>query len=373
MAVANNWYQIHHPEQLDSPCLVIYPDRMHGNIHLLKDMVNNDIQRLRPHVKTHKTKEVTQAILSAGIRKFKCATISEAEMLGMCNVDDALLAYQPIGPKLERFIALIDRYPGTVFSCLVDNLESAQHISESAIQNNIIIPVYIDLNIGMNRTGVKPGESALQLYEDCVKLPGLNVLGLHAYDGHIAMRDLTDRTRMCNDGFAAVEQMKLTLVEKGYKEPEVIAGGSTTLSIHAKREGVECSPGTFIFWDKCYLDTVEEQQFLPAALVLTRIVSLPDETKLCLDLGHKSIASENSLENRVQFLNAPNLKAISHSEEHMVVEAGEGHSWKVGDILYGLPTHICPTCALYNYATTIVNGEIAETWNIIARDRKITI
>ncbi|HKB43962.1 MAG TPA: hypothetical protein VKC90_06225, partial [Chitinophagaceae bacterium] len=149
-------------------------------------------------------------------------------------------------------------------------------------------------------------------------------------------------------------------------------GGSPTFSIHCKRKKIECSPGTFIYWDKTYQDLCPEQIFLPAALVMTRVISLPDETKLCLDLGHKSVAAENELIRRVYFPDAPQLKAISQSEEHLVVDAGKDHSYKVGDLLFGIPFHICPTVALYEKAYTVENGKLAGEWKTIARDRKIT-
>ncbi len=116
-----------------------------------------------------------------------------------------------------------------------------------------------------------------------------------------------------------------------------------------------------------------EQNFLPAALVLTRVISIPAPQKLCLDLGHKSIAAENILDKRVFFLNAPELKFISQSEEHLVVEAATEHSYKVGDVLYGIPYHICPTVSLYERALVVENQSVKEEWKIIARDRKITI
>jgi D-serine deaminase-like pyridoxal phosphate-dependent protein len=103
------------------------------------------------------------------------------------------------------------------------------------------------------------------------------------------------------------------------------------------------------------------------------VISLPDETKLCLDLGHKSIAPENELSRRVFFLNAPQLKTVSQSEEHLVVEAGVGHSFKVGDVLYGMPLHICPTVALYERVFTVNKNKVKGEWKTIARDRKISI
>src|SRR6201992_2585989 len=144
--------------------------------------------------------------------------------------------------------------------------------------------------------------------------------------------------------------MQAELKKLGYPEPTIVAGGSPTFPIHAKRKHIECSPGTFIYWDEGYLGELSEQTCSTAALVVSRVISLPDETKICLDLGHKSIASEKELSKRVHFLNAPELVFVGHSEEHLVAEAGAGHDYKVGDVLYGVPYHICPTVALYERA-----------------------
>ena len=367
-----DWYHIKDIDTIDSPALVVYLERVHENISTLISMID-DASRLRPHVKTHKTKEVTELMMNAGINKFKCATIAETEMLGMAGAPDVLLAYQPTVPKLKRFVELIKKYPVTKFSCLVDNIFSAKNIADIAVENNITIPVYIDLNVGMNRTGISPGNEAIELYKFCKNLKGIEPVGLHVYDGQIRTADIAQRTIECDKAFEQVTAMQQVLIQKGFTEPIIIAGGSPTFPVHAKRKNIECSPGTFIYWDKGYQQSCKEQHFLTAALVITRIISLPEERKLCLDLGHKSIAAENDLNNRVYFLNAPELKFISQSEEHLVVEAPADHSYKVGDVLYGLPVHICPTVALYERALVIEKNETTTEWKIIARDRKINI
>lgn len=241
------------------------------------------------------------------------------------------------------------------------------------MKNKIRIHLYVDLNVGMNRTGIAPGNEALQLYVDCELLPGIKPVGLHAYDGHIHDTELNIRTGKCNEAFGPVSKLQADLMRLGYHEPVIIAGGSPTFPIYAKRKHIECSPGTFVYWDKGYQTELPEQPFLTAALVISRVISLPDETKICLDLGHKSVAAEKELAKRVFLLNAPELVPIGQSEEHLVMEAGEGHKYRVGDVLYGLPYHICPTVALYERAITIENNKTSGEWKNIARDRKITI
>lgn len=368
----NAWYLIETVDRIDSPALVVYRDRVKKNITQLINSIN-DPQRLRPHVKTSKASEPALLLLNAGIKKFKCATIAEAELLAQLQAPDVMLAYQPVGPKVQRLISLIKTYPATAFSCLTDNRTAAHDISQQAAQTGVCINVYIDLNVGMNRTGILPDESAVALYELCASLPGTKPVGLHVYDGHITDTDFNLRTEKCNAAFAPVAVLKKALLEKGFDQIGIVAGGSATFPIHAKRNDVQCSPGTFIYWDAGYARLLPEQPFEPAAVVITRIVSLPDSKTVCTDLGHKAIASESGFEKRIRFLNSPELHIIAHSEEHLVLQADENHNYKIGDVLYGVPYHICPTCALYERALVIEERKVTGEWKTVARNRKLSV
>lgn len=366
------WYTIRNVENLDTPALVIYPDRVKKNIELLKTFTD-DPGRLRPHVKTNKCPQIVRLMLEADITKFKCATIAEAEMLATEGAKDVLLAYQPVGPKALRFCDLQRKFPHTAFSCLIDNPKTLSYLSALATDNGLHIAVFIDLNIGMNRTGVAPGPDAFSLYELASAARGISFIGLHAYDGHLRDADLGLRKQKCDDAFIPVETLARKITEAGNHRPLLVVGGTPTFPIHAKRKGVEASPGTFIFWDKGYQQLLAEQPFHFAALVVTRVISRPDTNILCLDLGHKSIASENPINQRVYFLNATDLVPIGHSEEHMVFTSEKTHAFSPGDVLYGVPHHICPTVALYDQATVCQNGEMNDTWPIVSRKRKLTI
>ena len=351
----DNWYQVENIDEVDSPGLLIYPERVKENIQIAVGFVDN-IQRLRPHVKTNKSPEVTKMFIEAGIFKFKSATIAEAEMLAMNGAKDVLLAHQPVGPKIERFKELIKKYPSVKFSCLVDDINVARKLGN--------VDLYIDLNVGMNRTGIEP-EKALGLYNELQS----QVVGLHAYDGHLRDPDLAVRTKQSNEGFDRVLKLKSQI-----KKPlTIVAGGTPSFSIHAKRKDIECSPGTFIYWDRGYQSILAEQPFLIAALVITRVVSIPTSDTICVDLGHKGIASESPIDKRVYFLNAEGLTPIGHSEEHLVLKTSGDHSFKVGDVLYGIPHHICPTVNLYDSPNIIEKGRYAGNWNTVSRKRKITV
>jgi D-serine deaminase-like pyridoxal phosphate-dependent protein len=367
--MSSSWYQIENIDELDTPALVVYPERVKQNIARAIGMVG-DPARLRPHVKTHKSPAVTRLMMDAGIRRFKCATIAEAEMLATEGAPDVLLAYQPVGPKAGRLAELIRRYPATRFSCLIDHPDAAEAMARTFSSATLEVPVYLDLNVGMDRTGIAPGPPAKALYELAQRLDGIDPIGLHVYDGHIRDKDPAALRQKCDEAFVPV----LALREELGRRLTIIAGGSPTFPVHAGREAeIQCSPGTFVYWDKGYGDQFPGQPFTPDALVVTRVISLRGDGRLCLDLGHKSIAAENELGRRVFFLNGPELQAVGQSEEHLVVEAGPGHGYRIGDVFYGVPYHICPTVALYERVITIQEGRATGEWRNVARDRTIFV
>jgi len=368
----DTWYQIDNLDEIDSPSLIIYPERVAANIRTAKRVIQ-DISLLRPHVKTHKSPDATRLQLSEGVTKFKCATIAEAEMLALAGATEVLLAYQPVGPKIQRLRALTRIYPRTAFACLVDDMSAATSIADAFAGEPEPLRVFLDLNVGMNRTGIIPGDGAMQLYHACVAMKGIRPVGLHAYDGHIHDRDPLLRSQRCSAAFAAVRTMQEDLIRSGAGVSLIVAGGSPTFPMHSRHPGVECSPGTFIYWDKEYLDELPDQTFLPAALVIARIISRPSPHMLCLDLGHKSVAAEKDILHRVFFLNAPGAEVLSQSEEHLLVRVDDTAAHALGDVLYGLPFHICPTCALYERATTVVDHRAQGEWTMVARDRLINI
>lgn len=365
-----NWYVIENEDQFDSPSLLFYTDRITRNLNYAINLIG-EVNRLRPHVKTHKTKQLVLELMANGVTKFKCSTIAEAEMLAQCIAPDVLLAYPPTKAKLERFVQLQKKYPNTLFSCLFDHQNTANLLSKVASDEEVTLFAYLDLNVGMNRTGMAPDEKAIALFEYANALQNVKILGLHAYDGHIVANEVEERKKQVEFAFKAVEDLRKNLRKKGYANLLLIAGGSPTFVHHIDREHTECSPGTFVFWDKNYMDMAPELSFYPAALILTRIVSMPTENRLTVDLGHKAIASDGILQNRAFFLNAPSLIPISHSEEHMVLAVKPGHNYKIGDVLYVIPAHICPTVALYHEVNVVVDGKFTATWKIAARDRKL--
>ncbi|MCB8945093.1 MAG: D-TA family PLP-dependent enzyme [Ardenticatenaceae bacterium] len=380
MSETDNWYEPRHPETIFSPALLIYPQRIEANIQNLIAIAGSTA-RLRPHVKTHKMPQVVAMHQKLGITKLKCATIAEAEMVASCGVPDVLLAYQPVGPTQQRLLNLVKAFPGTQFGCLVDNektlRELAAVVAATAVtptHSALSLNIWLDIDNGNGRTGIPPGPAAENLVKLISDTPQLTFAGLHVYDGHFAGYAIEERTAQANAAFTPVQEMIGRLEADCIHVPNIVAGGSPTFPVHAHNADVDLSPGTYVLWDAGYSAICPELPFAPAAVLLTRIISKPGPNRLCLDLGHKAVAGENPLDKRVRFLNAPEAAFISQSEEHLVIELPETADFAVGDILYGLPWHICPTVALHQAATVIdEKGEVVDHWPIVARNRQLTI
>ena len=365
------WYKVEGEKDIPSPCLLIYPERIERNVQTMIRMTG-DAKKLRPHIKTHKMGEVIDLQMRYGIEKFKCATIAEAELLGKCGAPDVLLAMQPVGPNVGRFLSLIKRFPQTNFSTLVDCSDSIVEIGDKAGAAEAVVSLYLDLNVGMNRTGISPSKEALSLFKMIHDHKALKAAGLHAYDGHIRNTDPAERKRECDSAFERVLRMKTELEKLEVPVLEVIAGGSPTFPIHALREGVVASPGTTLLWDARYANSFREMDFLVAAVLLTRVVSKPSDGIICLDLGHKSVAPEMNFP-RVWLPELANAEQIGQSEEHLVLRTDEAGKIPIGTVCYAIPVHICPTVAKYPEALTVEGRKITGSWKVAARDHKLTI
>ncbi len=357
-----NWFEVENTDELLSPALLFYPERIQQNVNQMIRIAGS-ADRLRPHIKTYKCREIVDMQLKSGISRFKCATLAEAEMLAEKNVHDVLVAYPLVGPGQKRLLELSKQYPTTRFSALVDHEEQIASWKVIADQS---VYVFIDIDVGMHRTGIA-AKNAFELFKDIQK-SNLHFAGLHVYDGHIREREVSVRTETVEKPFADVNQLISKIRSEGIDPFEVICGGSISFPIHAQFPERTLSPGTTLLWDQGYTANFPDIPMEIAAVLLTRVVSKPGSNLMCLDLGHKAVASEMK-GSPVYFPQLPDIEIKVHSEEHLVVETSRVNDFHIGDVLYGFPWHICPTVALHEKALIVSNGKVADNWSIAARKR----
>jgi len=368
--MADDWHTLADPDEIPSPALLVYPERIGENIRRMIAALGQ-AERLRPHVKTHKMAEVVQLQLKAGITKFKCATIAEAEMLGQAGAKDVLLANQPVGPNIDRLLGLGGWFRDVRFSTIADDAETVGNLAQAAQAAGVTLPVWLDLDVGMGRTGIAPGQGAATLYKLIGQLPGVEPAGLHLYGGHLHDSDPAKRLAKWQMMMVEVRSFRTGLEVAGLPVPGVVGGGTPTFPFHAQHTDHECSPGTTLLWDFGYRDAFPDLDYQNAAVLLTRVISKPGSNCITLDLGYKSVASEQP-QPRVQFIGLDDAEAVMHSEEHLTLRTAEAGRFKVGDCLYGIPRHICPTVALYDRAHVIRGGKLTAQWPVAARARKLT-
>ena len=364
-----DWFKLENTDEIITPSLVVFPNRILHNIKLMIEIAGGT-ESLRPHIKTHKMSEIIKMQIDNGINKFKCATITEAELLAKSGAKDILLAIQPTGKNISRFISLIKIYPESIFSTIVDNEYSLNEINNRAIEEKISVSIWLDINNGMNRTGVEPNNEACSIFQKIASASNLNAKGLHVYDGHIRESDYSKRKQVCDNAFSHVLDLKKNIEKKGILIDKIIAGGTPTFPIHAKRENVEVSPGTSLLWDDRYGTAFEDLKFIHSAVLIGSIISKPSKDLICINLGHKSVASEMDFP-RLSFLNLKNTEQIGHSEEHLVVKCNESDKYPVGMICYSIPSHICPTVPKFSKVLTVDEGEVIGEWKVSARDNMI--
>lgn len=366
-------YFLQHTEDIITPCLIYYKDIIEQNI---KEMISaaGGASRLWPHVKSHKMKKLVELQISMGITRFKCATIAEAQMAAESGASDVLVAYPLVGPNIYRFLELVKTYTGTRFWAIGDDMEQISLLNSAAGSQEIMVNFLVDVNMGTNRTGVAVGKLQA-FYLDCCSLSWLSVQGFHCYDGNNGIGEYDAREKAVDEIDRTVFTVAADLEKADCPCPILVMGGTPSFPCHARYRRVYLSPGTGVISDYGYASKYLDEPFIPAGLLMTRVVSHGAPGLFTLDLGYKGIASDPpGLRGRL--LGDWHAQPLSQNEEHWIWKMDEEYKDQrpsIGTVLYVIPTHICPTSALYPEALVALNRTIVDVWEVTARNRKLTI
>jgi D-serine deaminase-like pyridoxal phosphate-dependent protein len=362
-------YALSGTETLVSPALIYYRDIIVANTKRIIEMAGG-ADRLWPHVKSHKSAEMLRLQLDLGISRFKCATMAEAEMAAEAGGTHIILAYPLIGPNVSRYLSLARAYPHTVFYAIGDDYDQLSCLSSEALKAGVNLNTLIDVDMGMHRTGV-PIEKLESLYERAAALKGISLAGLHCYDGHIHDRDLKLRQAAVEELDRQILAIQGSLKQKGLACNTLVMGGTPSFPCRIGKNGYYLSPGTIFIGDWGYYTNLPDLAFTPGAALFTRVVSHPSPNTFTLDLGYKGIASDPPGDRGV-IAGMEKAKPLFQSEEHWVFSLPEGEELPpIGSACYVIPTHICPTSALYPEIAVARNGKIGEVWQVSARNRRL--
>jgi D-serine deaminase-like pyridoxal phosphate-dependent protein len=367
-------YTIDDTSEIISPAIVVFREIVEANIAKTIEIAGG-AARLRPHCKTHKTREIIAMQLARGVTKHKVATFAEAEMVADAGVKDVFLAYSLVGPNIARAVAFRQKYPDVSLAVTADHDGPIQALSDAMSQAGTTIDVLLDLDTGQHRTGVEVGQHAIDLYKAIVDAQGLVPGGLHLYDGQNHQTDVEERRTAVLACWESVACLRDQLEANGWPVPRIVAGGTGQFPIYATIDdpAIELSPGTCVFHDVGYGQMFPDLDFQAAALLLTRVISRPTGNRVTFDLGYKAVASDPPADQRVFFPDIPDAKLVLQNEEHLVIETADADKYQPGDELLAIPRHTCPTSALHKQMFVVSNGKLVDRWDVVARDRWLTI
>ena len=363
-------FRLRNGENVLTPALVVYPEIVAANIACTLKLLGGDANRWRAHIKTAKLDYTLRLLIDSGVRNFKCATT--LELLHVCQngAEDVLLAYPLVGANARRVVEISQQFPQVRISVLVESPEQLPQWRGNDIG------VFLDINPGMNRTGIEL--NALEKLVEVIRAiadAGLQFRGLHFYDGQFGSVDEPERTLATHTGYDQLLKAVEELRRQGINVAEVITAGTPTFPCSLSYKGFQnasfvhrVSPGTVVYNDATSLAQLPVAfGYAPAALVLSRVVSRPHPGIVTCDAGHKAVSADAGVPTGV-VLGHPELSPLTPSEEHLPLGVKEGAlSPQIGDILYLLPRHICPTVNNFDAALIVRHGEIEAVERVSAR------
>lgn len=366
-------YAVSRIEDVLTPALVMYPDFIAANIERTLELLAGDADRWRVHIKTAKLAHTLHMLAERGVRNFKCATTLELLTACRSGAVDVLLAYPAMGANAHRAQEIAQQFPDVRISVLAESEEQVQQWRSSRVG------IFLDINPGMNRTGIDQNLSGkVVALVRAIADAGLEFRGLHYYDGQYGSLAEPERTKAAHRGYDHLLKIASELERSGMLVPEVITSGTPTFPCSLAYEGLRrgnfihrVAPGTIVYCDATSLQQLpSEYGYRPAALVLTRVVSRPHPGIVTCDAGHKTVSADAGVPTCV-VIGHPELMPLSPSEEHLPLAIKEGSAGpQIGEALYLLPRHICPTVNNFDCALLIRNGTIESMENVSARGRE---
>jgi D-serine deaminase-like pyridoxal phosphate-dependent protein len=360
-------YRLKRPQEIITPALLIYPELVDANIQATLRMIGGDPDRWRPHIKTAKVASIIHRLIAHGIRNFKSSTTLELLTACQAGAADVLLAFPVGGANAKRLIDIAKNFPNTRVSVLADSLPQANAWQGTGIG------IFLDVNSGMNRTGIDQTRT-----EDVVALArriGSSFRGLHYYDGHIGGYDLNERTVSAHRGYEQLMVLVHALENADIAVKEVITSGTPTAPCGYSYPGFKgapfvhrISPGTIVYNDFTSLEQLPNYGYIPAVLVLSAVISHPMPDIVTCDAGHKSVSADAGVPTCL-VLGHSELTPLNPSEEHLPIRSlSRDKLPDLGDYLYLLPRHVCPTVNNFDSALMVTtSGDVLAVERVTAR------
>jgi len=360
---------------LDTPILLVDLPRMERNIRTMAEFARDAGVKLRPHIKTHKIPALAHMQLDAGASGVTVAKVGEAEVMADAGIVDILVCYPTIGmEKLERLAHLARR---ARIAVAVDSVEAARQLSEAAGRYGVHFDLFLEVDSGLNRCGLSPGDAVVDLARQVLRLAGLEVAGVCTHAGHaIRATTISERDLIARHEGECVVFTRDRLQAAGIRIREVSVGSSATVRVSGRVPGVtEIRPGTYIFNDYMQTTAGACSEDDCALTVLSTVVSRPSHDRAILDAGSKCLSSDfHHMTERMSgygyIKGSRNTIVARLSEEHGVVNLTPGDPpLTIGDRVEIIPNHACAALNLWDVLHGARDGEIETVWPVLARGK----
>jgi D-serine deaminase-like pyridoxal phosphate-dependent protein len=366
-------YELQDSQALSTPSLLIYAEMIEANISAALRMMNGDASRWRPHLKTAKLGYTMGRLVARGVKTAKCATTLELAAAIESGMEDVVVAFPLMGRNAARVREIAAAHPERRISTLVESVDQLEEWRASAVG------VFVDLNSGMDRTGMAEDHfEEVRRFIDQVQKAGLRFCGLHHYDGHIKNTDPA-AAAVAREGYSRLMELIAYLKRSGIEVKEVITSGTPAMphalnfAPFAEGEFVHrVSPGTIVYNDRSSLQELPDYGFVPAALVLSTVVSRPLANRVTCDAGHKAVSADAGVPT-CDVMGRPGLIGLKPSEEHLPLEVRSGETPSRGELLYLLPAHVCPTVNNFDKAVLVRGGKVEGVVPVTARGREVFV
>jgi D-serine deaminase-like pyridoxal phosphate-dependent protein len=353
-------------QDLETPALCLDLNLYDRNVARMADFIRQKCGiAWRPHMKGQKAVELAHRAVAGGAIGVTCATVYEAQAVAESGIQNILLAHETVGHRKLKRLAQLQRI-STVISA-TDSAGHLQMLAEAARAEGVTIPVILELDVGMGRCGIAPGQPSLELARLANSTPGIRFLGLMGWEGHILKYDDAEKQRQAQASMAALIDTVTLCRDAGLPVEIVSAAGSGTFLVTAPIRGLtEIQAGGAVFSDLSYQKWGVEHEF--SLTVLTRVVSRPNETRAIVDGGFKTMSFCHGYP---EPLGLGKLKGIVLSAEHGTLEFETPNTTlKVGDIVEFVPGYTDSTVCLHDEMCALRDGVVTEVWSIPGRSAR---
>jgi D-serine deaminase-like pyridoxal phosphate-dependent protein len=352
-------------DQLPTPALLINLPALEFNLSLMSNYFLHKTTMLRPHFKSHKCPIIAMKQIEYGAIGITCAKLSEAEVLVNAGITDVLIANQVVDPGKITRMAKLARCCHIIVA--VDQVENLIQIAGAAKKFGTTIHVVIEVDVGLHRSGVQPGEPALKLAKEAAKLSGIHFIGVLGYEGFTMFEvDRGARFKNSHNAMCALVSTSEMIRRSGIPVEIVSAGGTGTYDITGDIPGVtEVEAGSYVFMDTKYNQL--GLGFKQSLTLLSMVTSVQGPEKCIIDAGMKVLTSDNGLP---EIITPGGLALSKLNEEHgiVLVDPEKAHP-EVGTCLEIVPSHVCTTVNLHDRYYVVQDDKLVDIWEITGRGK----